>query len=330
MKTFTRDILLSVLIGIIMPMLVLGMIVGLDESDHSDPIGSSCDSDKASAAQITLPTQMTVKLLAEDGTLTDIELETYLCGVVLAEMPADFEMEALKAQSVVARTYVLRWLEKGIKHDRGTICADPSCCQGYISNDQYLSMGGSQSDVTKIGSAVYATAGDVVTYNGELIDATYFSCSGGRTEDAVAVWGNDVPYLQATDSPGEENSAYYTDTVSFTPEEIEQALSVTLEGEPDNWFIVRSYTDGDSVECIDVCGTVFSGVAMRKLLSLQSTAFTVSATEDCVTFSTKGYGHRVGMSQYGADAMAKNGSTYDEILAHYYKGTRVTQYQQDD
>lgn len=251
------------------------------------------------------------------------KLETYLVGVVLAEMPASFEEEALKAQAVVARTYTMRTSSTGGKHGDGSVCTDYACCQAYIDPEQYRSQGGTQESIDKITAAVVATAGQVLTYEGKLIEATYFSCSGGSTEDAVAVWGTDYPYLQAVDSPGEEHAAHYTDTVSFTPKQFQSALGVTLSGSPEEWFGTVTYTEGGGVDTMEIGGKNYKGTQLRQLLSLRSTAFTVSVGEN-ISITTKGFGHRVGMSQYGADAMALSGKDYTQILEHYYPGTVLT------
>ena len=328
MKTFAKDILVSFLLGVIVPALILGVIVRRAYRAPEQTIPTTTAT--AIQTDITFRDDIQIPVLLEDGTTKEMNLETYLCGVVLAEMPADFEQEALKAQAVVSRTYALRRLTAGTKHENGAVCTDPACCQGYMTEEQYGNKGGSATDVLKISQAVQATAGEVLVYQGNLIDATYFSCSGGRTEDALAVWGSDVPYLQATDSPGEEMAAYHTDEAVFSPEQVEMALSLDMTGDPDEWFTVLSLTDGGGVAQIDICGQVFSGVEVRKALGLRSAAFTVTADENSVTFYTRGYGHRVGMSQYGADAMALAGNSYNEILTHYYCGTNVAQYQRDD
>lgn len=171
--------------------------------------------------------------------------------------------------------------------------------------------------------AVEATAGLVLTYEGSLIEATYFSCSGGSTEDAAAVWGTDFPYLQAVESPGEEQAAHYTDTVTLNAQSFQAALGETLPGAPDSWFGEITYTDGGGVAEMKIGGKTYSGTKLRRLLQLRSTAFTIRAGEDTIEITTKGYGHRVGMSQYGADAMAVKGSYFKTILAHYYPGTRL-------
>lgn len=327
MKKLERDFIIAWIIGMLLPGLILWGLIrsGAKEDEHDK--GMTTYTDLTVPQIATVPQRIIISVLFPEGEVKEIELENYLCGVVLAEMPADFEIEALKAQSVVARTYALRRLEKGTKHGTGLICTDPACCQGYLSPDDYLMRGGPQTGVTKVSRAVLDTAGYVLTYGGELIDATYFSCSGGMTEDASAVWGSDVPYLQATDSPGEESAEHYSDHQTFDRSEVERLLSVSLEGDPEDWFEILSYTDGGGVDKISVCGEILGGAELRKRLSLRSTNFTVEATDDTVTFYTKGYGHRVGMSQYGADAMAVSGHTYDEILAHYYSGTTLGQYQ---
>ena len=262
-------------------------------------------------------------MLSDDGVCSNMDLEDYVLAVVLREMPAEFEIEALKAQAVVARTYALRRYSEGGKHDTAAVCTDSSCCQGYWSPSEYLSSGGSYSMLEKVKQAVVETKGLVLTYNGEYIEATYFSCSGGQTEDAKAVWGSDIPYLKATESPGEESATHFTDTVFFSSNEFRNLIGKDLPGLPGNWFGMISYTNGGGVDEIEICGELYQGTEIRRRLGLRSTAFVVSAVGDCITITTKGFGHRVGMSQYGADAMAVKGSNYTEILSHYYIGTEL-------
>ena len=257
----------------------------------------------------------------------EMELEDYLLGVLLQEMPASFEQEAKKAQAVVARTYALRTHEKAVKHDRGAVCTDHTCCQAYIDPETYIANGGSREAVDAAEKAIVDTCDLVLMYDGKLIDATYFSCSGGRTEDAAAVWGADVPYLQSVESPGEEGVSYYTDTVYFTSREFAQALDASLEGLPATWFGEISRTEGGGVATMEIGGAVYTGTDLRQKLGLRSTAFYITAVADTVTITTKGYGHRVGMSQYGADAMAMAGKDYKAILLHYYTGAELKKLQ---
>ena len=320
MKQFWKEVRLAAVMGLVLPVLVLRAAVALEKEPVEIPVGTEPPGvTEAAREELLIP-------VLREGVPVEMELTDYLTGVILAEMPASFEEEALKAQAVVARTYTVRALTRGSKHEDAAVCTDSSCCQGYISEEDYLAKGGSGQQIEKMRSAVEATWDLVLTYEGNLIEATYFSCSGGSTEDAVAVWGTDVPYLQSVASPGEEGATHYQDTVTFTPEEFASALSLKLTGDPSEWFGKASYTAGGGVETMVIGGITFYGTDLRSALGLRSTAFTVSAGDDRITVTTKGYGHRVGMSQYGADAMAAGGSSFQEILGHYYQGTRLEQW----
>lgn len=250
----------------------------------------------------------------DDGVLKELELNGYLTGVLISEMPGSFHMEAKKAQAVVARTYALRRLGGGDKHP-GAVCTDSRCCQGYTDPNAFAD----QEIVASARQAVDETDGLVLSYEGQLIDATYFSTSGGMTEDAVAVWGSDVPYLQSVESPGEEVAAHYEDTVFITKDQLETALGISLGN--GKWIGATTYTEGGGVASMTIGGKSFKGTELRSLLGLRSTAFTATQENGGITFVTKGYGHRVGMSQYGAQAMALEGKCFEDILAHYYQGT---------
>ncbi len=317
MRTIGEEILLSLFMGMVLPGLMLS--AGIWAQEQKQPEEPEHVWEETLPESVSLP----MRLRNSDGAVEERDLDGYLVGVVLAEMPASFEMEALKAQVVVARTYTQRAYTTGGKHGDGSVCTDYSCCQAYISEDDYLAKGGTAQSIQKVCTAVQETSGQVLTYEGELIEATYFSCSGGITEDAVAVWGTDYPYLRSVESPGEETAAYYTDTISFTREELQQALGVTLSEQPTQWFGSVTYTSGNGVDTMEIGGEAFKGTQLRTLLGLRSTAFSVAVEGDTVQIQTRGYGHRVGMSQYGADAMAVNGSSYAEILAHYYRGTEL-------
>ncbi len=280
----------------------------------------------------TEPTDMevfTTNVLMADGSLTVMEEDQYLLGVLLAEMPASFHDDALKAQAVVARTYARKMLGTGKKHENTGICTDSGCCQAYCSPEDYIDKGGSGEDVERLRRLVLQTHGQVLLYEGKLIEATYFSCSGGKTEDAVAVWGTSIPYLQAQDSPGEENATHFTDTVRYSVEEFARLLQLQTDMPPVSWFGEVTYTAGGGVDTIEICGQTFSGKELRSILGLRSTAFRVSAVGQTVTITTKGFGHRVGMSQYGAEAMAVDGNTYQQILQYYYPGTVLKTTQED-
>lgn len=247
----------------------------------------------------------------------EMELEDYVVGVVLAEMPAEFEQEALKAQAVVARTFSWKAASTGGKHGDGTVCIDSACCQGYLAPGHFLQAYGTAEDLEKIRSAVEATAGQVLTYQGELIEATYFSSASGYTEDAAAVWGNSYPYLTAQESPEE----VVEETTAFSSAFLQEALGTQLGEDTDAWFTQWEYTSGGGVASVKIGSRTYTGTALRQKLVLSSTAFTVSVENDVIFFHTYGSGHRVGMSQLGADTMAALGEGYDAILAYYYPGT---------
>lgn len=318
-----RGIIFAVTLGLVFPALLIAMLEKNKPETQIFVPESTQESKESQTASYE------ISVLMNDGSIQSMRMVDYLTRVVLREMPADFDVEALKAQAVVARTYALRRTESGGKHIGAAVCVNSECCQGYCEVEEYLDKGGSRENVEKIQGAVAITENLVLTYNGKLIDATYFSCSGGMTEDAKAVWGQEVPYLQSTTSPGEENATHYIDTVSFSKEEFAELLGVDTKDSNSNWVSDITYTPGGGVATIKVCGNLFKGTDFRKKLNLRSTAFVISIVGDTVTITTKGFGHRVGMSQYGAEAMAVKGSGFPDILAHYYTGTQLLNYNAD-
>lgn len=320
MRTKVIEILIAIFLGLMIPSLLVLILqdrefklVEPSEQNSSEPTESKYDN------------RISVQL--DDGNVAYIPLEEYVISVVLSEMPASFETEALKAQAVVARTYALRRVERGGKHENASVCTHSSCCQGVVDVEDYLADGGKKASVEKIKNAVLTTAGLVLVYNEELIDATYFSCSGGVTEDAKAVWGREVPYLKSVKSPGEETATHYVDTIQFSTVDFLAKLDLD-KGQTIKIGKVE-YTDGGGVAWVDICGKSFSGTQLRKLLKLRSTSFYITSIGKTVTITTKGYGHRVGMSQYGADAMAVGGASFDQILLHYYSGVELITYLSD-
>ena len=266
-----------------------------------------------------------ITVIDKDGLSRVMELESYVTGVVLGEVSADFNVEALKAQAVAARTYTLYCIEVLKKHSGGAVCTDYHCCQAYCEPEEYCGDGGSEQELKKVMDAVEDTAGEVLKYGSDLICATYFASSGGQTEDALEVWGKSYPYLKSVESLGEENCGYFSELVSISPAELQNVLGVQLRGAPSSWLGMVKYTVGGGVDLIRIGGRLYSGVELRKLLKLRSTMMTITATDKEIVIETKGYGHRVGMSQHGANAMANNGQSYCDILAHYYQDTALNQ-----
>lgn len=273
-----------------------------------------------------------VRVALPDGETAPLTMSDYLWRVVAAEMPASFEMEALKAQAVTARTYTLYQMGAGPNpnHPDADMCTDISCCQAYLDPETAASnWGGSAADYTeKIALAVSSTDGQAILYDGAPIDAVFFSSAAGRTLDSVEVWGGSVPYLSSVESPeGEEVPNYHT-TVEVPLEDFQSVFlarypDASLAGSPEEWFQSFVPSSSGGVDTVDVGGVTVKGSELRTLFDLRSASFAVSFREDAVVFSVTGYGHGVGMSQYGANAMAKEGASYLDILTHYYTGVTV-------
>lgn len=295
----------SILMGLLLPVLLIGGVGNLAEKAEMPSFYT-----KDSAVSVCLT----------DG--TELALDAYLQRVLLGEMPISFEKEALKAQAVAARTYTAKAMAGG-KHG-GKLCTDSTCCQAFCDAAAFASF--TPEEREKAADAVRETDALVLTYDGALIEATFFSCSGGRTEDAVAVWGTDYPYLRSVESPGEEAAKYDTDSRLVSKRELETALEIILSDNAASWAGAVQLTSGGGVETIELGGKRFLGVYLRKALGLRSTAFTVTPEGDALRFDTRGYGHRVGLSQYGANAMAADGADFREILRHYYPGTALLNY----
>lgn len=276
----------------------------------------------------------TIKVKLSDGAVVSLSMADYLWRVVAAEMPASFEPEALKAQTVAARTYTLSKMERTVEaHPDADVCTDITCCQAYIDPADAAANWGenAQTYTDKIAAAVADTDGMAALFQGQPIQAVFFSSAAGRTVDAVEVWGNAVPYLTSVDSPEGDEVPNYHSTVTVPLDEFKSKLlaqypQADLSGEPAGWFANLVPNSAGGVETVDIGGTTVGGGSLRTLFGLRSTSFTVSASADGVTFSVTGYGHGVGMSQYGANALAKEGKSYDEILKWYYTGIDVAPY----
>lgn len=275
-----------------------------------------------------------VTLTIQDGDTTEqMTLERYLTGVVRGEMPASFEMEALRAQAAAERSYVYYQLAAGRKdaHPDADFCTDHTCCSAYLSETAAREKWGGDFAPwnTRVEQAVSDTDGQVVLYNGRPILAVFHSSSAGRTAAAGDVWSGDLPYLVSVDSPeGEETVPNYYSTVTFTAAEAKEKLltahpELKLSGTPDRWFGAAAENGSGRVKTVSVGGTDIEGTELRRIFGLRSACFTVAADSESVTFRVTGYGHGVGMSQYGANQLAREGKTWQEILEWYYTGATV-------
>ena len=242
-------------------------------------------------------------LHVKTGAIEKIKLDEYLLGVVSAEMPADFEMEALKAQAVVARTYTIyKIIHSNGKHGEADICDDSTCCQAWISKEDRFARWEEQKreeNWNKIVQAVNSTAGKIITYDNQPINAFFHSNSGGRTEMPINVWGGSgYPYLQCVETAGEENYSQYASEVELTKEEVIEKIKakyskVELDWNKTDEIKILEYTDSGRVKTIKFGNTNLSGVEARTLFGLKSTNFKVEISENKVKFSVIGYGHGV-------------------------------------
>lgn len=278
-----------------------------------------------------------IKLLhKKDKKIEEIPLDEYLLGVVSAEMPANFEQEALNAQALVARTYTIYSIKRNKnKHEGADICDSSTCCQAWISKEDRLARW--NEDVreeywNKIVKAVNTTKGKVITYNGDVIDAFFHSNSGGITEIPVNVWGGtNFPYLQSVQTSGEEGYSQYSSEVTLTQEELINKIRAkhsdfNIDISQQDSVKILEHTEAGRVKNIQIGNLKLSGVEVRSLLGLKSTNFKIEINNGKVTFIVTGYGHGVGMSQTGADSMAKQGSNYEEIIKHFYTGVEITEF----
>lgn len=258
-----------------------------------------------------------ITLYRSTGTVEEIALEDYVIGVVGAEMPASFSIEALKAQSVVARTYALK------KVSNNQVLSDTTSTQVYKDVGQLKALWGSSFNTyyNKIKEAVNATKNQHLTYGGNYIEAVYHSTSNGRTEDAVSVWGNSFPYLISVDSHWDLQASSYLREVEKESSLLSSILGIDFT---DSTSIkVLSRTASNRIDRIEIDGNIYTGTNLRNLLGLRSTDFDINIEDNNIVFTTRGYGHGVGMSQYGANGMAKEGYNYEQILAHYYPKTQL-------
>jgi len=274
--------------------------------------------------------QESLLLLQPDGSVTRLTMAEYLQGVVRAEMPVSFLPEALKAQAVAARTYCLyQRAQNADKHLQADVCTDSTCCQAWLDSASAAEKWGEEADryADKIAQAVSDTDGLVCLYQGELIDAVFFSSALGKTSSAGVVWGKDVPYLASVNSPEGEEVPELRTVVTFPKDEfIGRFLTAHPEASfsdtPEHWIGVPETDDAGAVLAISIGGVTVTGGEVRSLYGLRSTRFQVETGENII-FSVSGYGHGVGMSQYGANALARQGKTFAEILQWYYTGVTV-------
>lgn len=267
-----------------------------------------------------------------DQGIETVCMDSYLPGVVAGEMPASFETQALMAQAVAARTYILHRMENGsANHPDADICNNPACCKAYVSDADMQKNWGEQyaAYCEKISAAAANTDGQYLTYEGHLIEAVFHASSAGATEASASIW-NARPYLVSVDSPETEADVpNYVSQVDLSPDLLKQQLlsadpNLSFPADPAAWLTDISRNESGRVQTVTICGSTFSGAQLRSLLGLRSTSFSADYENGTFTFTVTGHGHGVGMSQYGANVFAKQGLDYRQILVHYYPNTQLT------
>lgn len=276
------------------------------------------NADNTSVNNTTNSSVSEITVYRSNGSVINLNMTDYLIGVVSSEMPASFNLEALKSQSVLARTYALKAKQTGKK------LTDTVNTQSYIDIDQMKNKWGNSFNTyyNKIKNAVENTNGEYLSYNGNYIEALYHSTNNGKTESSLDVFGNYYPYLISVSSEYDKNASSYLRTISMPLDTISNKLGLSLNN--DSVINILSYTDGGNIKEININGNNFSGKKIREQLGLRSADFDISISDNNAKITTRGYGHGVGMSQYGANGMANAGYSYKDILSHYYPGATLT------
>ena len=320
MRTIVAAALLCLVIALMLPLLFAG-------GGQAAPEASA----EPESAAGGLDSELSFTVLTADGVET-VTMSDWLPGVVAGEMPALCEEEALKAQAVAARTYIMYSMgREKPAHPEADVCDDPACCKAHSTDEELREKWGEsyEENMARVLEAVRSTDGEYMSYGGEVIQAVFHSSSAGRTEDSAAIWQAE-PYLVSVESPETaEDVPNYVTSVTVSPEDFRAAvLAVHPEAEfgedPAFWLGAAVRDASGRVESVDIGGTQVPGTELRTLFQLRSTAFTLDYTAEGFLFTVTGYGHGVGMSQYGANVMAEDGADYEEILTHYYPGAELT------
>ena len=265
--------------------------------------------------------------LLHGGETVLLPMQEYLVGVVAAEMPASFAPDALKAQAVAARTYAIYCMNSR-RHENADVCADSACCQAWISRETMKKNWGESFEerLSRISDAVSETEGEYLCYDGKAVFAAFHSSSAGKTEASGEIWSS-LPYLVSVDSPeSAETVPNFESVAEISPLDFRDTIlyahpDADFTGEEKDWVGEITRDDSGRVKNVVLGGVSLSGTELRKLFSLRSTCFTLEYCEGFFRFTVLGFGHGVGMSQYGAQVMAEGGVSFRDILAHYYPGT---------
>ncbi|MRX74133.1 stage II sporulation protein D [Bacillus lacus] len=314
------------IIILMIPTLMVAPFMDRAKGELGEDLRQTEEAEEAAAPVTAEPDIAVAVYRANQKKVENVPLQEYLIGVVSSEMSPDFEQEALKAQALAARTYIVKMLmsDKSPSTPEGSVVTDTISHQVYKSQEELKRIWGHnyEHNLAKVRSAVEATAGQILTFENQPINAQFFSTSNGYTENSEDYWANPFPYLKSVESPWDEKSPKFFDQKVVSIAEFEQKLGVKI-GNAEEVGRVLERTPGKKVGVVEIGGKKLTGREVREKLDLRSTDFTWNLKGNSVVISTKGYGHGVGMSQYGANFMAQEGKNYGEIVTHYYQGTQV-------
>ncbi|WP_335871202.1 stage II sporulation protein D [Bacillus sp. 2205SS5-2] len=313
---------LILLVTLIVPAL---LVLPFSSSDEKGELDEKISSKINSLSSLNDSMEISVYRTQKD-VVESLPIEQYVIGVVSGEMPADFESEALKAQALAARTYIVQQLTNSDKTGlpEGADVTDTVNHQVYKNQAELKLQWGKdfQWKIDKITQAVADTKGQIITYNEVPITATFFSTSNGQTENSEAYWAEEIPYLRSVESPWDTQSPKFESQKIITLADFQQKLGIKLPGDG-SVGVITSRTPGDRVGIVKIGDNEFTGREVRDKLGLNSSDFTWVRKSDHIVINTKGYGHGVGMSQYGANGMAKEGKSYEDIVLHYYHDVQI-------
>ena len=270
--------------------------------------------------------------MAQTGVCETLSMREYAICVLAGEMPAAYDENALKAQALACVT-LARYMQLHNRNNAslagGVISTDPGSYQGYMSREEMRERWGDRFDecYQKLCDAVDEVLPYALYYNGEPILAAFHAISPGRTESAEVVWGDDIPYLVSCESEGDRLSPGYASSLTVSPDELSETLGLTSDGSPEDWLGESAFTEAGTLLHIEICGKAFTGAGLRKAFSLRSAAVTLRFDGESFVFDVTGYGHGVGLSQYGADYYARQGMDWRQIALHYYPGAEIVRYE---
>lgn len=302
--------------------------LGGNAAEESEPESSAAAQDVSAEAGEYISV-----MSSSNGRIQRLGMREYIIGCVAAEMSADYHTEALKAQAVACYTYAKKTCEQNEKHKDSSlgdadITDSSDTHQAYLSEKQRKEKWGERFEEyeKKISAAVDEVSGHYITYGGETVLAVFHAISAGSTQSAESLWGSEIPYLISVESPGDRLSPDYMSTAKFSESEfkkIAKKCGASLSGEADEWLTKTERADSGYVTSVTLCGEKIAASKIRDEFGLRSLCFDIAYTGDEFVFTCRGYGHGAGMSQYGADYMARQGFSWKEILEHYYPGTEI-------